>query len=133
MLSEECEKWLTRPLPKQFFFDAGKPRDNLDKWFKEIPDEYKKLAYAIIVSTLEVNNTKLSNCMEYRQFLFLLQKSLIEDHSIDLKLPYYWFMDGVMIEPEFIVRITNGIIGWRCDSSIEHCGREDECIFSLRL
>jgi len=28
-----------------------------------------------------------------------------------------------MVEPEFIVKLTNGIIGWRSDSSCDECGR----------
>jgi hypothetical protein len=55
----------------------------------------------------------------------------MKDQNMTLPLPYYFFLDGVMIEPEWIVRITNGIIGWSCTKGFdnpEDCGLTN-CVF----
>ena len=120
--------WLTRVLPESFWSDAGHHSEAENTMlFSEIPDNYKNLAYAIIMSTLEAKDSNLSSCQMFRQFLFLLQRALIDEHGIDLRLPHYWYADGVMIEPELIVRVTNGIIGWQCDESVKGCLMEGEC------
>lgn len=63
----------------------------------------------------------------FRCELFSVAKNL-EEMGIDLHLPYAWFCDGPMIEPEWIVRITNGIIGWSCDPDYDNpdtCGLDN--------
>ncbi len=121
-------EWLTRTLPDSFWQEAGHHSESENTaLFAEIPESYRSLAYAIITSVLKVRDSNLSSCQGFRQFLFLLQENLIDEHGIDLRLPYYWYADGVMIEPELIVRVTNGIIGWRCDESVKGCLMEGEC------
>jgi len=119
--------WIYRELPKEFFKRAGhlSPEEN-KKAFDEIPINMKQLAFAMISMATK---SKLHRCQDYRQLMFILYKDLQEKRGIDLKLPHYWYMDGVMIEPETIVRITNGIIGWVCDDSNEECGLQEECIY----
>ncbi|MCK9458677.1 MAG: hypothetical protein M0R80_03490 [Proteobacteria bacterium] len=126
------DDWLTRNLPESFFTEAGRhSAEKFKSLFKEIPDEYKPLAYAIIVLSAETA-PEMKRCQEFRQILFLTYKSLLEENKIDLKLPHYWYADGVMINPEWIVRITNGIIGWICDDSVEECLMEGECRYFKR-
>jgi len=72
--------------------------------------------------------------------LFICYKRLLERGQIDLErkpikpvdihLPYYWYGDGVMVPPEYIVKISNGIVGFRCDESVEKClMSKEECRF----
>jgi len=124
------DNWLTRDLPESFFVNAGRhTAKEINSLFEEIPKEYKPLAYTIIMLSMETS-PEMKRCQEFRQILFLTYKNLLENKKIDLSLPHYWYADGVMIEPELIVRTTNGIIGWVCDDSVEKClMTEGECRF----
>ena len=125
--------WLLRDLPDSFFINAGRhTTEEVDSLFKEIPEEYKLLAYSIIVLSVE-STPEMKRCQEFRQLLFLAYKKLLEENKINLHLPHYWYADGVMIEPEWIVRITNGIIGWSCDDSVKECLMEGECRYFKRM
>lgn len=125
---DEAWEWLQRPLDSEFWERAGKytDKDEIRKRFMEIPQYYRSLASVMInLSIILVKNgdgfKSENSCLRFRCAMFELYKKL-EDDGIDLPLPYSWFCDGVMIKPEDIVRMTNGIIGWVCDSSKEHCG-----------
>jgi hypothetical protein len=127
------DTWLLRDLPESFFINAGRhTSEEINSLFKEIPDKYKQLAYTIIILSAE-STPEMKRCQEFRHLLFLAYKKLLEEHKIDLDLPHYWYADGVMIEPEWIVRITNGIIGWVCDDSVEKCLMEGECRYFKRM
>lgn len=120
------DQWIFRELSGEFFEKAGHyPPEETQRLFEEIPSEYKLLAYAIIDLTGRFPN---NSCVEFRHLLFALYKQL-QENGINIKLPYYWFVDGVMIEPEWIVRATNGIVGFKCDDSWKECGRTKECRF----
>lgn len=130
-LLEEMEMsadWMMRPLPDSFFDEAGKHNEmEVTRLFEEIPMPYKSLAYMMIVASSAVaDSPKMSNCFEFRHLLYLLYKQLLEKDT-DVELPHYWYADGVMINPEWIVRITNGIIGWVCDDNREHCLMKGMC------
>ena len=115
------DDWLTRDLPDSFFAKAGRhSQEEFNILFSEIPEDYKQLAYAIITLSIE-STPEMKRCQEFRRLLFLAYKNLLEENGIDLKLPHCWYADGVMINPEWIVRITNGITGWVCDDSVKHC------------
>lgn len=128
------KNWLSRELPDSFFTEAGHhSQDENTKLFAEIPEEFRALAYTIVVMTMESAKDKvMDKCFLFRQALFISYQDLKTQWGIDIELPHYWYMDGVMIEPELMVRATNGIIGWVCDESIEGCGRADECWFSSK-
>jgi hypothetical protein len=121
------ENWLTRELSDSFFENAGRElsQEEFENLFLEIPEEYKPLAYTIITLSLE-STPEMRRCQSFRQILFMVYKNLIKK-NINLKLPHYWYADGVMIPPEYIVRITNGIVGWVCDDSVKECLMEGEC------
>lgn len=133
---EKLWKWIDRPLPPEFFLRRGPEKGEMpyeeyrDKYL-EIPCQYRPLAHLII--ELAVWHHKLGrdskfhgSCCEFRQLLFILVKETNEMYP----LPYYWFMDGVMVEPEWIVRLTNGLVKWTCDDSKVTCGLHGMCIFS---
>jgi hypothetical protein len=132
-MDEVCENWLSKPMPSIFFTETGRHKaEEFEALFSAIPDEYKQLAYAIIALSVETP-PKMKRCQEFRQLLFVLCEDLQKENGIDLKLPYCWFVDGVMILPEHIVRITNGIIGWVCDDSSKKCLMEGECRYFQKV
>ena len=135
---KEVWDWIDRDLPPEFF---SVRKDSLSSEqvrarFIEIPDELKLLAHTMI--QFAISNCKSGSgedtdgsCHFFRIGLYHISVEL-EKKGIDIHLPHYWYVDGVMIEPEWIVRITNGIVQWSCDSSREHCGlyAEGGCRFA---
>ena len=123
--------WIDRDLKNDFFETAGKiaNKKEYQERMDEIPDLLRPLAYTII--TLSCKNKEILGsggpCILFRSELFSIAMEL-EKKGIDIHLPYAWFCDGVMIEPEWIVRITNGLVGWTCDPDYDNpdtCGLED--------
>lgn len=140
--TEEMWKWIDRPLDEEFWRTAGHlSKNEVKKRYAEIPETLKPLAFTTIA--LAYKNKEMGRggtsdhaCLLFRIMLFDVYRKLKDEKGLDLHLPHTWFMDGVMIEPEWIVRITNGIIGWVCDNSVNSkftggCGfnSRDECRF----
>lgn len=129
---EEMWKWIDRPLDDEFFeTKITDKREGQERW-NEIPEILKPLAYVIF--TLAWGNVDTigegGTCLFFRCQLFSVAKDL-EKKGVDIHLPYRWFVDGVMIEPEWIVRITNGLVKWNCKPDYDNpdwCGL-DECRF----
>jgi hypothetical protein len=125
-------KWIDRPLSPVFFKYCGKMSDDeFQRRIDEIPIPYRRLAWAIYLIALEHkkmgrNGKHPGSCQQFRILLF----SFVKKSRDEYPLPYYWFTDGVMIEPEWIVRLTNGLVQWVCDSSKENCGLHGRCRFS---
>jgi hypothetical protein len=123
-------KWIDRPLPPDFFTEKlsdGQIQERID----EIPIQYRKLAKLIYELALwhhKLGRDSITpySCCEFRQLLFVLVKKSKDSYP----LPYYWFVDGIMVEPEWIVRLTNGLVKWVCDSSKSTCGLYGTCRFS---
>ena len=137
MNNDEVWEWIDRELTPEFFTKKNNlTPEHVKIMFDEIPDELKLLAITMIQfasSTCEhgKGGKTPNSCQFFRNGLFLMSKAL-EKNGIDLHLPHYWYEDGVMIEPEWIVRITNGIVQWTCDSSREQCGlyKNGKCRFA---
>jgi len=108
-------------------------KEEFDKLVKEIPPEVSLLAeviYKVAVAEHKLGLTKSKKaCLRFRCLIFKLYKEILEEEKIDLCLPYYWYCDGVMIEPEWIVKITNGLVKWSCDDSVLDCGMRNHCRF----
>ena len=129
---EKLWKWLDRPLPDEFFTEKI-PEGQHQQRADAIPLPYRPLAKSIYELAIERHKAgrggKCSGaCREFRHLLFIVIKYSKESH----KLPYYWSTDGVMVEPEWIVRLTNGLVKWTCDDSVSDCGVLDglfECRF----
>ena len=126
-------RWIDREVEPDFFWSAGHhdKKENEERW-KEIPAHLKTLARVMIqLACMNAKNgVDVSHgCLFYRCELYDVYRKLLVK-GIDIQLPHAWFCDGVMIEPEWIVRITNGIIGWTCDKSVENCGMDQErCLY----
>ena len=120
---EKLWKWIDRPLPPEFFtYKGNMSNSEIQKRIDEIPIQYRKLAELIYEVALWHHEMKRDgkfpgSCCEFRQLLFIVSKKSTNEYL----LPYYWFTDGVMVEPEWIVRLTNGLVQWTCDSSKEEC------------
>lgn len=131
-LMDDMEWVFDRPLTPDFFELAGTHnKAECEKRFAEIPDSYKPTAWMIIQTAVKgVKTFGRMNCLMFRNALFFVYKAMKEKNS-DLKLPYYWCPDGIMIKPEWIIRVTNGIVGWSCTEGFDdpnRCGLED-CIY----
>lgn len=123
------EWWPERKLSPDFLRSAGRctTQEIAERW-KEIPDEWKNTAFLFIHATFALKEQgRELTCLQYRIMMFSAMKDL-EGKGIKVKIPYYWFTDGVMIQPEWIVNITNGIVGFSGDESCKGCGRDD-CFF----
>lgn len=123
-------EWIDRPLDDEFFEIAGKlDKEENQRRANEIPGLLRPLVHVIIALTCKNKEMMGSGgpCILFRHELFAVYKELLKK-GIDIRLPYAWFCDGVMVEPEWIVRITNGIVGWSCDPDYDNpdtCGLED--------
>jgi hypothetical protein len=123
-------KWIDRSLPPEFFTEKLSDTQ-IQQRIDEIPIQYRKLAkliYEIALWHHELgrDGKASGSCCEFRQLLFFFMKESKDSYP----LPYYWFEDGVMIEPEWIVRLTNGLVKWVCDDSKSTCGLYGTCRFS---
>lgn len=123
-------KWIDRPLSPEFFKEKI-PYEQLKERLDEVPIAYRplaKLIYKLALWHHELgrDGKASGSCREFRQLLFIIVKESQDRYP----LPYYWFADGVMIEPEWIVRLTNGLVKWVCDSSKSTCGLYGTCRFS---
>lgn len=124
---DEMWGWIDRDLDDEFFETAGKFTDKGEnqRRINEIPEVLRPLVHVIIA--LAYKNKGGGPCILFRHELFAVHKELLKK-GIDIHLPHAWFCDGVMIEPEWIVRITNGIVGWSCDLDYDNpdtCGLEN--------
>ena len=133
---ERMWKWIDRPVDEEFWTRAGHySREENLKLFNEIPVELKPTAQVMISLACEFVKKNLAgetdnSCLVFRIALFDVYNKL-KEKGIELFIPYGWFADAVMIEPEWIVRITNGIIGWTCNPKCISCGRENECRYAI--
>lgn len=119
---EKLWKWIDRPLPPEFFTEKI-PEGQHQQRADEIPAPYKRLAWAIYELALEHHKMGRDSkfpgaCREFRILLF----AFVKESKDQYPLPYFWFTDGVMILPEWIVRLTNGLVKWTCDDSVHECG-----------
>lgn len=127
---ERLWKWIDRPLDEKFFETAGHfGIKELSKRWSEIPEELKSTAKVMIQVAIEKNKKVKPDddysCLVYRMMLFDVYNKL-KTRGIELFIPHGWMSDGVMIEPEWIVRMTNGLIGV-CDAGSNICNMENEC------
>ena len=127
---EETWKWIDRDVGPDFFKIGDiKDKEEFQRRLTEIPDMLKPLADTIIAAAIKTHDSKPS-CLKFRCLLYLIAKELIERRCINIHLPVFHFVDGPMILPEWIVRITNGIVKWECDDSYKECGMHAGlCIF----
>jgi len=60
-------------------------------------------------------------CWRFMQTLFMIEKAK------PMNLPYYWFCEGVIVDPASLTQQTGGIIRFRWDEQCPGCQIEGEC------
>lgn len=60
-------------------------------------------------------------CWRFMQTLFMINQTSPMD------LPFYWFKEGVVVDPESLTQQTGGLIRFRWDSECPGCQIEKEC------
>lgn len=67
-----------------------------------------------------------SRCWLFQQLLFMTRKEL-EKKGKRLDVPYYWYRDGVVVDPGLIMLQTRGKIKFRWEDDCPGCQIEKEC------
>lgn len=139
---DEVHEWLDRYHSPEFFNTRELPDGEIRRRFDEIPEVLKPLAWLIIFFS-ENLTSKQRNCLHTRSMLYIVFRDIRdgdpawhgEARILLLRafkhLPMYWSSDGVMIEPERIVKLTNGLVQWTGDESCQGCllGHDGRCQF----
>ena len=60
-------------------------------------------------------------CWRLMQTLFMIEKAR------PMNLPYYWYREGVVVDPASLTQQTGGIIMFRWDEQCPGCQIEEEC------
>ncbi len=60
-------------------------------------------------------------CFLFMQILHTIQRDM------DIGLSYYWFKDGVVVDPELLMLATGGTIRFQWDNECKGCQIEKEC------
>jgi hypothetical protein len=141
---DEIQEWLEGHRSHDFFKMKELPSDEIERRFEDIPEPLKPLAWLIIYLSAELTS-KQRNCLHTRSILYIAFRDIREGeptwHGKPRELlleafsylPMYWHSDGMMIEPERIVRLTNGLVQWTGDESCSMCmlGQTGNCRFFL--
>jgi hypothetical protein len=139
---DKVREFLDQHRSHEFFNTWELPDNEIQRRFDKIPDVIKPLAYLLIFLSANLKS-KGRNCLHTRSMLYIAfrdiregeptwhgkaREQLLEAFSY---LPMYWSSDGVMIEPEKIVRLTNGLVQWTGDESCARCmlGKIGGCRF----
>ena len=60
-------------------------------------------------------------CWRFQHMLFLANKCM------PMSLPYYWYKEGIVVDPETLMLTTRGIIRFQWDEECKGCQIEEEC------
>lgn len=127
------DKWIMRPLPDNFFLperSGGKHLTDrkIGERFDAIPKKHKETA-RFIITVLQTLHGKMEEkdvpCLMARMVIYEVNNELEKKTGHAYPIPSGWYTDAVMIDPEWIVRITNGLVRWEGDGSCVQCGRDD--------
>jgi hypothetical protein len=137
--------WIDRPVAEDFFVIRKTPLTDAEfqKRVDEIPNELRylvKLMYELAIERKKKgwdgkDGKGHRACLTYRCMLYTIVRNMKKKYNYDYPLPSYWYCDGPMIEPEWVVKITNGLVQFTCDDSVEQCliGEEGRCRFYVPL
>jgi hypothetical protein len=132
------DEWIMRSLPDDFFLPERSGGEHLtDEMIKErfdaIPKEYQETArfiHTVLLTLHQKMKVETVPCLVARIAIFEVNKELEKKTGYLYPIPFGWYTDAVMIDPEWIVRITNGLVKWEGDESCIQCGRDD-CRFYI--
>jgi hypothetical protein len=74
-----------------------------------------------LIKQLNENPPPDKKCWRFMQILFMINK------ATPMNLPYYWFLDGIVVDPEALTMVTGGIIQFKWDDECPGCQIEDSC------
>jgi hypothetical protein len=60
-------------------------------------------------------------CWRLMQTLFMIEKAR------PMNLPYYWYKEGIVVDPASLTQQTGGIVMFRWDEQCPGCQIEEEC------
>lgn len=122
------KKWINRELDDKFFKEAGLFTDpeKIEKRLDEIPRSWLNEASFLLGVMRATEDLGGSDGLSCERMANIVMKADKEQVDKELHIPHYW-MDRPILEPEFVVRVTNGLIGWTTDESCKDCMRKDEC------
>ena len=88
-------------------------------WYKFNP----RLTHACLqlIQSMNKNPPPDNKCWRFMHMLFLANKCM------PMNLPYYWYREGVVVDPETVMLTTRGIIKFKWDDECEGCQIEKEC------
>lgn len=68
----------------------------------------------------------LNRCWFFQQLLFELSQEMKKEGK-ELSVPYYWYINGIVVDPESIMLLTKGIIKFKWEEDCNGCQIEKEC------
>lgn len=74
-----------------------------------------------------------NKCFIMQQELYRLKEEFEKtgkhqsQQSAVLQIPYYWYMQGVVVDPEYLMLITRGIIRFKWEEDCNGCQIQKEC------
>lgn len=130
--------WIMRSLPDEFFIPERSggihlTDEDVVRRLEEIPEEHRKTA-VFLINVLQkahkIGKTETYPCLVARVLIYMCNLAVIDKTGEGYDIPCGWYTDAIMIDPEWIVRITNGLVRWEGDESCKGCGRTD-CRFYI--
>lgn len=127
----------SQPDTKAFYnsFKDVKTRSQYIAKFWVIPPELRFSANVILMiadRTREWLPRHPYSCLVFRHILYDVIRKF-ESEGIETYIPRGWWTDGIFIDPRWMIKITNGLLGWKGDLSCELCcgGPNQDCPFYL--
>lgn len=74
-----------------------------------------------LISLFEENPPQDKRCWRFMQALYMIQQVK------PMNLPYYWYKEGIFVDPESLTQQTGGLIRVRWDGECPGCQIETEC------
>jgi hypothetical protein len=146
----DCDKWPRVLTPEQVdtvlkFVDSrpdfkDKPfadKRDIQRLWDEIPVEAKPTASAILTICKFMNEHGIGSdsysCLLFRCIFYSVIEDTKKKNGLELPVTRGWWTDGPHMEPDFVVRVTNGIVRWKGDMSCKMChgGPEGNCPYRL--
>ena len=127
----------SRPDTKEFYnsFRDVKTKEQYVAKFWVIPPELRFSANIILMLADRTRHWLPQHpysCLMFRCILYDIIRKF-EDEGMDIYIPHGWWTDAVFIDPRWMIKITNGLLGWKGDLSCELCdgGPDHDCPFYL--
>ncbi len=78
-------------------------------------------ACLVLIRLINIKPPPDRKCWRFMHMLFLANKCM------PMNLPYYWYKEGIVVDPDTLMKVTGGIIRFRWDDECKGCQIENEC------